>query len=133
MPTHAGIEGTVKIGTDVVAETRSWSIEEQGETASTTTMNNTNGWATHKHTIKSWSGSLECYWDETDADGQGALTIGSSVTLNLYPEGDTSGDTFYTGTATVTGISRSGSYDGIVEASFSFQGNGALTEDTVSA
>ena len=45
---------------------------------------------------------------------------------------DVNGDVYYTGTATVTGITRQASIDGIVEASFSFQGSGALTESTVS-
>jgi hypothetical protein len=63
--------------------------------------------------------------------GQGALTIGASVTLNVYPEGDASGDTYYTGTAIVTGVTRSSSFDGLVEASITVQGSGALTATTV--
>jgi predicted secreted protein len=81
--------------------------------------------------LTSFSGSLDVFWDETDTSGQGALTIGSEVTLNVYPEGDTSGDTYYTGTAIVTGVSRSASFDGLVEASVSVQGTGALTSTTV--
>jgi len=49
----------------------------------------------------------------------------------LYPEGDTTGDTYYTGTALVTGVSRSASFDGMVEATISVQGTGALTSATV--
>ena len=129
MTTHTGSEGTVKIGANTVAEIKSWTIEETGDTAEDTTMGDT--WRTHKATLNSWSGSLECFWDETDSMGQGALTTGASVTLNVYPEGDTTADTFYTGTAIVTGISRTGAFDGLVEASFTFQGTGALTPDTV--
>jgi predicted secreted protein len=81
--------------------------------------------------LTSFSGSLDVFWDETDTNGQGALSIGSEVTLNVYPEGDTTGDTYYTGSAIVTGVSRSASFDGLVEASISVQGNGALTETTV--
>ena len=132
MANHAGNEGTVHIASNVVAEIRSWSLEEQGETADTTTFANAGGWRTHLHTLKGWSGELECYWDETDSNGQGSLTIGASVTLNVYPEGDSSGDVSYSGTATVTGITRQAAVDGIVEAAFSFQGNGQLTEATVS-
>ena len=40
------------------------------------------------------------------------------------------GDTI-TWTAIVTGVSRSASFDGLVEASISVQGTGALTPDTV--
>ncbi len=74
---------------------------------------------------------MDVYWDETDTSGQGALSIGAEVTLNFYPEGDTSGDTYYTGTAIVTGITRSASFDGNIDASISVQGDGALSETTV--
>ena len=86
---------------------------------------------TYKSSLTSFSGSLDVFWDETDTSGQGALSIGSEVTLNVYPEGDTAGDTYYTGTAIVTGVSRSASFDGLVEASISVQGSGSLTESTV--
>jgi len=89
-------------------------------------------WRKNQATIKSWSGSIEAFWDETDSDGQGALTVGSTVTLNLYPEGNASGDAYFTGDAIITSKSVSGAFDGIVEASFSFTGTGALTESTVS-
>lgn len=129
MATHAGKEGTVKIGANAVAEIREWSVTENGETADNSSMGDTA--RTHMFTMSSWDGSLSCWWDETDTNGQGALTIGASVTLNLYPEGDGAGDTYYTGTATVTSISRRAALDGLVEADFSFMGSGALTGTTV--
>jgi hypothetical protein len=49
------------------------------------------------------------------------------VTVKFYPEGATTGDKYYTGTALVTGISRSASVDGMVDASYSLKGTGALT------
>lgn len=131
MGTHAGKEGTVKIGSDTIAEVRDWSIEETGETVDNTTLSNTSGYRTHKATLNSWTGNVNCFWDETDTNGQGALTVGSSVTLNVYGEGDSSGDTYHTGTATVTGVTRNAAIDGMVEASFSFQGNGQLQTTTV--
>ena len=69
--------------------------------------------------------------DETNTTGQGALTIGAAITLNLYPEGDTTGDTYLTGAAIVTGRTVNSSFDGLVEMSISVQGNGALTETVV--
>lgn len=54
-----------------------------------------------------------------------------AITLNLYPEGNASGATYWTGDAIVTSIAYSGSFDGIVEATFSFTGTGALDEETV--
>jgi predicted secreted protein len=129
MATHKGSEGIVKVGTDSVSEVRSYSIEETADTLEDTSMGDSA--RTYKSSLTSFSGSLDVFWDETDTTGQGALTIGSEVTLNLYPEGDTSGDTYYTGTAIVTGVTRSGSFDGLVEASISVQGTGALSQTTV--
>ncbi len=129
MATHKGSEGTVKVGTNAVAEIRSYSIEESADTLEDTSMGDSA--RSYKPSLTSFSGSLDVFWDETDTSGQGALSIGSEVTLNVYPEGDASGDTYYTGSAIVTGVSRSASFDGLVEASVSVQGNGALTETTV--
>jgi len=133
MANHAGKEGTVKIGASTIAEIREYSIEETGDTADNTTLDNTTGWKTHLATFSGWSGSVSCYWDETDTNGQQTLTIGASVTLNVYPEGAGTADEFYSGTATVTGISRKAAFDGMVEAEFSFLGSGALTADQVPA
>ena len=130
MATHKGSEGIVKVGSsNVVAEIRSYSIEESADTLEDTSMGDSA--KTYKASLTSFSGSLDVFWDETDTNGQGALSIGAEVTLNFYPEGDSAGDTYYTGSAIVTGVSRTASYDGLVEASISVQGNGALTESTV--
>jgi len=129
MATHKGSEGTVKVGSNQIAEIRSYSIEESADTLEDTSMGDSA--RTYKPSLTNFSGSLEVFWDETDTSGQGALSIGSEVTLNVYPEGDASGDTYYSGSAIVTGVSRTASFDGLVEASISVQGNGALTESTV--
>ena len=129
MSSHKGSEGIVKVGSNAVAEIRSYSIEESADTLEDTSMGDSA--KTYKASLTSFSGSLDVFWDETDTSGQGALSIGAEVTLNVYPEGVASGDTYYTGSAIVTGVSRTGAFDGLVEASISVQGNGALTESTV--
>lgn len=131
MATHCGKEGSVKIGSDAIAEVRSYTLSEEAEIADTTTLDNTNGYRTHKDTLKKWSGEIECFWDETDTTGQVALAPGSSVSLNLYPEGDTTGDNYYSGNVTVTQAEVSAAVDGIVEAKFSYEGNGVLTRGDV--
>lgn len=129
MATHKGSEGVVKVGANTVAEVRSYSIDESADVLEDTSMGDSA--KTYLASLTSFSGSLDVFWDETDTSGQGALTVGSSVTLNVYPEGADSGDTYYSGTALVTGVSRSGSFDGMVEASITVQGSGALTASTV--
>lgn len=129
MATHTGSEGTVKVGANAIAEIRSFSIEESADTLEDTTMGDTA--RTYKSSLTNYTGTIDVLWDETDTTGQGALTIGTSVTLNLYPEGDTSGDVYYTGTAIVTGRTINSSFDGLVEMSISVQGSGALSQTTV--
>lgn len=129
MATHKGSEGTVKVGSNAVAEIRSYSLEESADVIEDTSMGDSA--RTYLSSLTQFSGSLDVFWDETDTSGQGALTVGASVTLNVYPEGDTTGDTYYSGTALVTGVSRSASFDGMVEATISVQGTGALTAATV--
>lgn len=128
MATHNGSEGLVKVGAATVAEIRSWSYEESADTLETTSMGDTA--RTYSSSLTGWTGSFECMWDETDATGQGALTIGASVTVIFQPEGDTTGDTIYTGSAIVTSHSVSGSFDDLVMASISVQGTGALVAST---
>jgi len=128
MATHIGRDGIIKVGSNAVAELRSFSIEETGDTVEDTVMTDTA--RTYISTLTSFTGSADVFWDETDTSGQGALTVGSSVTINFYSEGDSTGDTYYTGTALVTGVTRSASFDGMVEASITLQGSGALTAST---
>ena len=129
MATHKGSEGTVKVSSNAIAEIRSYTITETADVLEDTTMGDTS--RTYLSSLKTFTGSIDCFWDETDTNGQLALDPGSSVTINIYPEGSTSGDTYYTGTVLITEKSVTASFDGMVEASFSFQGTGALSETTV--
>lgn len=129
MATHKGSEGTVKVGANAVAEVRSFTITETADTIEDTSMGDTA--RTYLASLTNFTGDLSVLWDETDSSGQGALTVGSSVTFNVYPEGSDSGDTYLTGTAIVTSKSVTASYDGLVESSISVQGTGALSTTTV--
>ena len=130
MATHTGSEGTVKVGANAIAEIRSYSLEETADTVEDTSIGDT--YRTHKTTLKSFSGSVDVFWDETDTTGQVALAVGSEVTINFYPEGSTTGDTYYSGTAIVTSKTITGSFDGMVESTINVQGTGALTASTAS-
>lgn len=124
-----GSEGIVKVGAATVAEVKSYSIEETADTVETTSMGDSA--RTYKASLTTFSGTVECHLDEADTTAQGAMSIGAEVTLNLYPQGDESGDVYYTGDVIITGISRSASMDDIVAATYSFQGTGALSSTTV--
>lgn len=128
MATHLGKEGTVQVGSNAIAEIRGFSIDETIDTVEDTSMGDSS--KTYLASIKDFSGSVEVLYDETDTNGQTALSVGSSVTLNFAPEGTDSGDVKLTGTAIVTGKSVTSSFDGLVESTITVQGTGGLTTGT---
>lgn len=125
MATHIGNGGFVKLTTNTVAEVVDWSLTENANTADDTALGDT--WSTHIVGTKNWSGSVSCYWDETDTNGQEAMTVGASVEIHLLPDGASTDDIDFNGTVTIASIERSGANDSIVTANFTFTGNGALT------
>ena len=128
MSTHNGSSGLVHVGTDAIGELRSWQFTENATMIDTSVLSDTA--QTFSAGSTNWSGSAECFLDETDT-AQTALTIGASATLKFYFEGATSGDKYYTGTGLVESVDRSAATDDIVSVSFSFRGTGALTLATV--
>tara|TARA_X000000950_G_scaffold134276_1_gene167217 strand:- start:212 stop:607 length:396 start_codon:yes stop_codon:yes gene_type:complete len=130
MATFKGNDGVVKLGTsggtNVVGEVRSYSLEHTADTVEDTKMGDS--FRSYKSTLQSFSGTLDVFWDDSDADGQGAFVVGNEIDINLYPAGTS--DTYYSGKAIVTSVSRTGSFDGMVEASLGVQGTGALTTTT---
>jgi hypothetical protein len=127
MATHTGSEGTLKVGANTIGEIRSFSISESADTLEDTSMGDAA--RTYKPSLTTFTGSVDVFWDEADA-GQMAMTVGASVTFSAYPEGATAGDKYYTGSAIVTGLTVNSSFDGMVEASITLQGTGALTLGT---
>ena len=128
MATHLGKEGTVQVGSNAIAEIRGFSIDETIDTVEDTSMGDAS--KSYLASIKDFSGSVVVLYDEADTNGQTALAVGSSVTLNFAPEGTASGDVKLTGTAIVTGKSVTSSFDGLVESTITVQGTGGLTTTT---
>jgi hypothetical protein len=128
MATFKGNDGVVLIGTDVMAEVISFSVDETADTIEDTTMGDTS--KTYKASFTDFTATVETYFDDTDT-AQQAVTAGDSVTLKLQMEGNTSGDHQLTGTALVTSRSIGVTSDGINTATYSLQGTGGLTETTV--
>ena len=113
MATHKVSTGSVKVavsgGTEaVVGEVRSYSIDETADTIEDTVMGDS---------VKSYLSSLK---DAT-------LTI-AAIDWEIHPTGTGSGEKYYAGAGVVTAKTISASYDGLVEASFSVQVSGAITE-----
>ena len=128
MATFVGSGGTVLVGTDVVGEIRSWTVDETMDPIEDTTIGDS--YRTFNAGLKGWSGTMEVYFDDTDT-AQTAMTVDSSITVSFQMEGNTTGDHKLSGTALVTGRSVTASFDGMTEATLTVQGTGTLTEGTV--
>ena len=130
MATFSGSDGVIRIGTAVMAEVRSWSVDQTSDTNDDTVMGDS--WRTHKASLKSWTGSADVLFDDTDTAGQVACVLGATITVSFMMEGNSTGDHRLYGSATITNKTVNASYDGLVESSITFQGTGALTEGTAS-
>ena len=124
MATKLGREGLIKLSSTTIGELRNYALTHTSDTVEDSVLGDT--YRTRLASMKSFSVSGDLYWDETDA-GQLLITIGSQVTLNLYPEGGSTGDVYYSGAAIVTQFNVSASFDGIIEGQISFEGNGVLS------
>ena len=137
MATLTGNNGVVKIdnasGTPTtVAAVRNFSVEITRDTIEKTTM--TKDVREYLNGLSSWSGSADVYFDPANYTGGASViaalnptggTVGSDpITIELYLDGTS--DKF-AGECIVTGFTVNSSFDGMVEASISFQGSGAVT------
>lgn len=122
-------DGVIKVGSAAVAEVTGYSIEHTSDTVESTVIGDTA--RTYEPTLKSFTASLDVQWDPESASNQDDLVVGTSVTFQIYPEGEASGDTYYTGSGIITGRTVSSATGEMVTASFSIQGSGDLTITTV--
>ena len=133
MASYTGQDGTMTIGGTNVAELRSFSIDQTTNTVERTVMND--AWKSYHTTQYEWSGSADIYLSSTGnaVSGISSITSGAEAALVAYPGGANAGYDKLEGNIIVTGLSITSSMDGVVEASISFQGTGALALTTVPA
>lgn len=130
MATKTGASGVVKLqvsGTTVavVGEVRSFTFDGSADTIEDSVMGDVA--RSYKTGLKTNTVSIECYWDGSDAQ-QLILDERASVDFEVSPTGTGSGETYFSGGGIVTSRSITGSFDGMVEASFTIQCSGAVTE-----
>ena len=130
MATVSGNNGEVKIGSSAVAEIKSFDITETDNIIEDTSMGDSA--KTFVSGLNEASGTITCHFDKSDTSGQEAMTVGASVTLNLYPEGDSTGNREITMTALITSVGVSETVNDIVERSFGFTATGAVTHQSAS-
>lgn len=131
MPAYRGKNVQVLFGgVDISGDGRSVSFEESADALDSTTYGDT---AREKVPgLLDSSGSLEAI-DTTGAWSTAwqAIDPGTSGTLVVYPEGNTSGNRRISCTAIVTGRSLTVPYDDIANFTMSFEVSGAVTQDLV--
>lgn len=131
---YTGENGVVKFdvaGTPTaVASVRSFTIDQETSTVETTTMAATGGARTFLPTLKAFSGTADVYFRDDDV-AQSAFYSGiggDPATLEVFPSGAGTGIKL-SGEVIVTGFSITSNFDGLVEASITFQGTGPLTRE----
>lgn len=129
MAKRHGKDGVVKVGANTVLNTTRWTIDETIPTADATAQGDTAD--SHLVGIPGWAGSMTVRMDKTDTNGQGALTVGASVTLNLYDDGITAGQTYDSGVASITKKGKTVDMGSVIDVTYDFKGNGALSHPTI--
>jgi len=137
---YTGESGVIKFTAEdstvgLVGSVRSFTIDQETQTIESTTMGS--GARTYEPGLKQFSGTMDLYLRD-DNTGQidlfraiggnaDALTAGTgSTAIELYPSGTDTGIKL-SGNVIITGHSITSNFDGMVECSVTFQGDGALT------
>lgn len=137
MATLTGNNGAITLNGNNVAAVRSFSVEISADTIETSTMGT--DVRTYVRGLSTFSGSADVYFDAADFDTYETtfnpttgLVGASGVAVKLFIEQNYSGtsDYAFTGNVIVTGYTVNSSFDGMVEASISFQGTDAVTYST---
>ena len=128
MANTLGRSGVVKISSTTIGELKNYALAHTSDTVEDSVIGDT--YRTRRGTMKTWSMSGEVFWDPLDA-GQVLCSIGSSVTVNLYPMGISATSTYYSGGGVVTKFDIDAAYENFVQASIIIEGNGTLSTLTV--
>lgn len=143
MAIYTGHDGVIKLAdsgdslsSTAIGNLRSFTIDQTQDTVETTTMG-TAGTRSYQPGLSTFTISGDVYFDHADTvqakldelmskTGQETL-----ATFEVYPSGtgtsETPANSKFSGSCIITSFSVSSSVDGVVEASFSAQGSGALT------
>lgn len=118
-----GKDGSISAGLNNLANITSFSINEEADTLETTAMGNA-GYKTFVGSLKSWSGTVEAVFDDTDS----AVVVGSAITLTVVVDDGSSNQVQYSGSCIVTSRSVEVAVADLVGVTFEVTGTGALTE-----
>ena len=137
LTSYTGESGVVKFSDTssavaAVASVRNFTIDTETQAIESTAMGS--GSRSYLPGLRQFSGTMDLFFrdDQENGAGQKALheaaltTQATSTAIELYPSGETTGIKL-SGNVIITGHSITANFDGMVEASITFQGDGALT------
>lgn len=132
MATLTGADGVVTFANVAVGSVRNFSVELTSDTIETSVMGNDT--RTFIKGMSSYSGSADIYFDPVEFNGNAHFNIASSssavgaspIAAKFYLINDTTDTLLWANSVVLTGYTVNSSMDGMVEASISFQGSGAL-------
>ena len=125
-----GNEGAVELTSNAVAAVEEFSYTEEDPALVERSPMESTAVTPVASGCKKGSGSITCIFDHDDTAGQEAMTTGASVTLNLYPGGDTAGREKLSGSAVVTGFELGVNKADDSKVTFNYAG--VLTRSTIS-
>ena len=126
MATYRGMDGSVSLATNVVAETFGWTFNGELQTLEDTVQGDVA--RTYKPGLAGWTAAVRARFDYGDTTGQKAIY---DELLGVSPQGDLadlrlrlSGTKYISGAAVVTGATITAELGNIIEANLTFQGSG---------
>ena len=124
----SGKNGVVKMGGTIVSSLTGWTLSESSDTVTETEAGE--DWKATEATYKGWSGEITMNWRINTANGHD-LRAGATVAVELYADDDDSGKTYYSGNVVLGEMSVGVPHDGLKTRSYSYTGDGALSEAVV--
>ena len=124
-----GDQGVVMSGANAVAAVREFTISEEGNQVPLIAMGDT--FIQKAAALPDVTGTVTCWYDPADSTGQGTLTQGATVNLELRPEGTGSGNPEITVTnAEIVSRVRTVPAEGGMEAVFTWTTTDTALDET---
>lgn len=125
---YKGCNGVVKTGAlaDQIIELVGFSIDESASALDASILNDDCNRRV-KGGQKSWSGTVDTYYDPADP-GMSNMIVGASIPAEFYPSGEVldAGNFLLEGEILITSVSLPIETEGSITQSFGFEGSGAL-------
>lgn len=130
MTTYLGEDGEITVDGNAIAQIENFTYVEEGDRIRTDYMGAT---AIVELAGKPRvNGSIRCWYDPADTNGQAALVQGATVALVLYPLGNSAGNPVFTiAEADVTSLQLETPVNGGISVEFQYSATAKAVRSTV--